>query len=120
MKSKVINMAEHSRDREDLALEALFASEPIADDGFSASVVRKLRRRLWVRRLALPAAVGVGAAIAAKPLLGLIQAAGSIASVLPAVGADNVLLQQLPNLSVSSIVLAVTLVGLLMLPILDD
>ena len=120
MKSKVINMAEHSRDEEDVALEALFASEPIADNGFSASVIGKLRRRLWARRLVLPAAVSVGAAIATKPLLGLVQAADSIASVLPAASAESALLQQLPNVSVSSVVLAVTLVGLLMLPALDD
>ena len=71
MRSKIINMAERLKDSEDRALEALFRSEPVPDDGFSASVVSRVRRRLWVQRFTLPAALLVGALIAAKPLLQL-------------------------------------------------
>ena len=50
-------MAEKLKDAEDRLLESLFASEPIADDGFSRRVVTRIRRRIWVRRLALPVEV---------------------------------------------------------------
>ena len=68
MKSKIINMADKIKDPDDQMLEALFRSEPIADDGFSVRVVRKIRRRLWIRRLALPIAAAIGAAVSLKPL----------------------------------------------------
>ena len=68
MTSKIINMADRLKDSEDLKLEALFRSEPVLDDGFSAGVVSRVRRRMWVRRLSLPTAVVAGAIIAAKPL----------------------------------------------------
>jgi hypothetical protein len=61
-------MAERLKDKEDKVLESLFASEPVPDNGFSASVMSRLRRRLWLRRLTLPAAFLIGAAIALKPL----------------------------------------------------
>ena len=61
-------MADRLKDNEDLALEALFRAEPIADDGFSKQVVGRLQRRIWTRRIMLPAAVFVGSAIAAKPV----------------------------------------------------
>ena len=61
-------MADRLKDSEDLKLEALFRSEPVLDDGFSAGVVSRVRRRMWVRRLSLPTAVVAGAIIAAKPL----------------------------------------------------
>ena len=76
MTSKIINMAEHFRDDEDRMLETMFASDPIADDGFSVQVVKKVRRRIWVRRLTLPIATLVGSAIAFKPLAELAGRAG--------------------------------------------
>ena len=56
MTSKIINMAEHIKDDADRMLESMFASDPVPDDGFSVRVVRKVRRRIWVRRLTLPIA----------------------------------------------------------------
>lgn len=66
-------MAEHMRDRDDEMLSQLFASEPIADDGFSDAIVKRIRRRLWTERLVLPTAVVVGAALAFRPLTELVR-----------------------------------------------
>ncbi len=83
MTSKIINMAEKLRDAEDRMLESLFASEPIADDGFSQRVVRRIRRRIWIRRLALPVAMVVGGAIAIKPASQILVAASKLLTVVP-------------------------------------
>lgn len=76
-------MADRMRDSEDARLEQLFASEPIADDGFSANVVRRIRRRLWLRRLALPVAAAIGASIAFRPLVSLAIGLGDVLQALP-------------------------------------
>ena len=60
------------KDEDDIALEALFRSDPVADDGFSAKVASRVRRRVWVRRLALPTALVIGLAISARTLLQVI------------------------------------------------
>lgn len=65
-------MAERLKDKEDQVLDAMFGSAPIADDGFSAKTLSRLRRQIWIRRLTLPVAFVVGAAIAAKPLSQLV------------------------------------------------
>ena len=83
MTSKIINMAEKLRDAEDRMLESLFASDPIPDDGFSQRVVGHIRRRIWVRRLALPVAILVGGAIAIKPASQLVLAASKLLTVVP-------------------------------------
>jgi hypothetical protein len=76
-------MVEKLKDAEDKLLESMFAAEPIADDGFSRRVVTRIRRRLWVRRLALPVAMLVGGAIAIKPLSELVVAASKLLAVVP-------------------------------------
>ena len=76
-------MAEKLKDAEDRLLESMFAAEPIADDGFSKRVVSKVRRRLWIRRLALPVAMLIGGGIAAKPLAQLGLAASKLLTVMP-------------------------------------
>lgn len=86
MKSVIINMADRMKDAEDLKLESLFASDTIADDGFSTRIEKRIRRQLWVRRLALPVALLIGGAIAVKPLANLLTALFRFISVLP----DNV------------------------------
>lgn len=83
MTSKIINMAEKLRDAEDRMLESLFASEPIADDGFSQRVVGQIRRRIWVRRLALPIAMVIGGAVAIKPAAQLVMAVSKLLTVVP-------------------------------------
>ena len=117
MNSNVINMAERLKDNEDLALEALFQAEPIADDGFSESVVGALRRRIWTRRVTLPVAVFLGSAFAAKPASMLLATLGDALSSMP--GAASALpLESLPSpytLVAGGMLLALALFGLNML-----
>lgn len=82
-------MVDRMKDAEDIKLEALFASETISDNGFSVRVEKRIRRQLWVRRLALPLAVLVGGLIAAKPLADLLTSFLKLASLLPASVSDN-------------------------------
>ncbi|MCJ7592444.1 MAG: hypothetical protein MUO51_13925 [Woeseiaceae bacterium] len=76
-------MAERIKDAEDRLLESMFASPPLADDGFSVRVVRKINRRLWLRRLTLPIATIIGGFIAFKPLSGLVAVLSSLSSLIP-------------------------------------
>lgn len=101
MASKIINMADRVKDKDDLALEALFRSEPVPDDGFTAGVMSRVRRAVWVRRLSMPAAIAIGLAISAKPL---VQAATIVPGLLDSVfgstfGIDRLPVDNLPQLS---------------------
>lgn len=84
MISKIIIMAERIKDAEDRLLESMFASPPLADDGFSVRVVKGLNRRLWLRRLTLPTAAIIGGVIAIKPLSGLVVLLSGLSSLIPA------------------------------------
>ena len=86
-------MADRLKDEVDRTLESLFRSEPVSDDGFSAQVVSRVRQRMWIRRLALPVAFLVGAAISVKPLLQLFS---TLPKLLEAVHGVELSLQQLP------------------------
>jgi hypothetical protein len=77
-------MVDRLKDSEDRMLEALFRSETIPDNGFSGRVMKRLNRRLWIRRLALPTAFVVGAAIALKPLSQLVVAFSQFLTFIPA------------------------------------
>jgi len=112
--SKIINMAERIKDAEDRLLESMFDSAPIADDGFSTAVVRKIRRRVWLRRLALPVAALVGGAIAIKPLAGLVTAVVRLSSLLPQelLAATTSLVPQAPMIVLGAMLLAACLLGL--------
>ena len=83
MTSQIINMAERLKDSEDLKLETLFRSEPVLDEVFSARIVSRVRRRMWVRRLSLPTAFIAGAIIAAKPLTQLAMLAPKLVNIVP-------------------------------------
>ena len=83
MTSKIINMADKLMDAQDRLLESMFKSEPIPDDGFSHRIVNRIRRRIWVRRLALPIAMLVGVVIAIKPASQLAVAASKLLTVVP-------------------------------------
>jgi hypothetical protein len=104
-------MAEKTQDAEDRLLTAMFQAEPIANDGFSERVVGRIRRQMWVRRLALPIAMVVGAAIAVKPATQLLsvgsQVFNSVAaeSLLP----KSALLAQLPIILVGGLALALVM-----------
>ena len=89
MESKIINMADRLKDEEDRKLESLFASEPIADDGFSSRVMARVRRQIWVRRLSLPLAFVLGASIAARPLMQLVDALAGMLEFIPRTLASN-------------------------------
>lgn len=112
-------MADKIRDAEDEMLAALFRSEPIADDGFSDRVVRRIRRRLWLRRLALPTAAAIGAAIALKPLASLATSLAGFVRDLPLAGemtaAVAAWMPSLPMLIAGGMLLAVMLAGLRLL-----
>jgi hypothetical protein len=81
--SKIINMADKLKDAEDRFLESVFTADVIADDGFSDRVLRTIRRRIWVQRLALPIAVLLGGTISIKPLSQLLLAASKLLTVMP-------------------------------------
>ena len=76
-------MAEKTSDAVDRLLASAFAAEPIADDGFSNRIVARLRRRLWVNRLALPVAVLVGAAFALQPVVQIVGALLPLLNTVP-------------------------------------
>ena len=76
-------MVEKLKDAEDRLLESMFAAEPIADGGFSQRIVAQIRRRIWVRRLALPVAMLVGGIVAFKPAMQLVTVSSTLLSVVP-------------------------------------
>ena len=88
MESKIIIMVDRLKDEVDRSLEILFRSEPVRDDGFSVRVVSRVRRQMWVRRLSLPVAFTVGAAISAKPVLQLANALPNLLGSVPGVALD--------------------------------
>ena len=117
MTSKIINMAERIKDEKDRMLESMFASEPIADNGFSARVVRKVRRRIWLRRLTLPVASLIGALIAFKPLTQLVTLIAGLVQVIPqdVLDVSSIVVPQLPMLVLGAMLLATCMIGLRMI-----
>lgn len=112
-------MADRTTDREDELLASLFAAEPIADDGFSDRVVRKLRWRLWARRLTLPVAALIGFAVAVNPLLEVLALMPSLATFVPS-GWSTGLSALLPDTQMLIIGAMILLVGVGALQLLDD
>ncbi|MBT8078472.1 MAG: hypothetical protein KJO31_07825 [Gammaproteobacteria bacterium] len=116
-------MADKMKDDEDLKLESLFASRPIADNGFSDRVLKRVRRRIWIRRLSLPVAFAVGGSIAVKPLTELLTALFSFATSLPsAVGlsADLIPSSLIPTGSTIMLGLMAALVFVMVGKMLED
>ena len=83
MTSKIINMAERIKDEQDRMLESMFESAPIADNGFSSQIMRRIKRKLWIRRITLPAAVFIGGLVAFQPVVGLLKSVYQLTSSLP-------------------------------------
>ena len=110
-------MADRLKDEDDRLLESMFQSAPIADAGFSAAVVKRIRRRLWLRRLAVPLAAVIGGSFAIKPLTDVIAIAGSLSPLLPPslVEATASMIPQLPTIVLGAMVLGVCLLGLRMI-----
>jgi hypothetical protein len=82
--SKIINMAERIKDEQDRLLESMFESAPIADDGFSKQIMRRIRRKLWIRRITLPVAIFLGGLLAFQPVVSLLKGVYQLLSSLPA------------------------------------
>jgi len=76
-------MVDRLKDNEDKMLESLFGSDLIPDNGFSLEVMSRIKRRMWIRRLSLPAAFVVGAVIALKPLSQLVVAFSKFLTLIP-------------------------------------
>ena len=110
-------MAEKIKDAEDRLLESLFESPPLADDGFSAGIVRKVNRQLWFRRLTLPVAAAIGGAIAFKPLAGLVTTLANLSSLIPPdlVSGATSSIPQFQTIVLGAILLAVGLVSMRLL-----
>ncbi len=93
----------------------MFESAPIADNGFSDRVVSRIRRQIWVQRLTLPIAFVVGAAVAARPMMQLVEAVSGLLKFIPQTMADNMgtlpiaELPQLPAIVLGSAVLLAAL-----------
>ncbi|MGI9233705.1 MAG: hypothetical protein ACR2RD_08760 [Woeseiaceae bacterium] len=106
-------MAERIKDADDRILESMFEAAPIADAGFSAAVVRRIRRRLWLRRLAVPVAALGGGAIAVKPLTSFVTVVASLTPMIPPQLIDSVtsMIPQLSTVILGGILLAVCLIG---------
>ncbi|MDX1498657.1 MAG: hypothetical protein R3176_02090 [Woeseiaceae bacterium] len=77
-------MADRNRDAGDRLLESMLAAAPIPDDGFSERVLKRIRRRAWIRRLTLPIALVLGVAVAAEPAVELLKIGARLAGSLPA------------------------------------
>ena len=110
-------MADKIKDAEDRLLESMFESPPLADDGFSVEIVRKVNRKLWFRRLTLPVAAVVGGAIAFKPLTGLVTTLANLSSLIPQdlVSGATSSIPQFQTIVMGAILLAVGLVSIRLL-----
>ena len=49
LKSKIINMVERLKDKQELRLESMFKSDPLPDLDFSNKVMARVRRQMWIR-----------------------------------------------------------------------
>ena len=110
-------MADRLKDAEDRLLESMFVAEPIADDGFSERIVRRIRRRLWLRRLAMPIAVLVGAAFAVGPAIDFLQALLGLSALMPSkfVNVPADWMPQLQTVVLAGMLVVTGIVGLRML-----
>jgi len=115
LESKIINMVDRLKDKEDQRLESLFRSDPVVDDGFSVRVISRVRRQMWLRRLALPCAFIVGAAISAKPLTQLARTLPELFGAVPvsSLSMDRLPIESLP--AMSTILMGVMLLGTLLM-----
>ena len=74
MKSTIINLGDYRMDDEDRRLRELFGHAPVPDNGFSAQVLRRIKRGEILRRLMLPMALLAGGVFAVRPVLEMLDA----------------------------------------------
>ncbi len=119
MISNIIKLAEYMKDDEDRKLEALFSSEAIPDRGFSERVVRRVRRRIWVRRWTLPIAMAVGGLIAARPALEMMLLLPVVLEFVPD-SVKSLPMEWLPQLPLVMTGLAVAAAMVLFVRLIED
>lgn len=119
MKSKIINMAERIKDEQDRLLESMFESAPIADNEFSGQIVRRIRRKLWIRRITLPAAVLLGGLVAFQPMAALVKGIYQLLSSMPGDVLPSVV-GSLPSLQLIVTGALILFVALFSLNMLED
>ena len=112
-------MADKTSDAEDRFLKSVFDSTPIPDNGFSERVVFRIRRRIWINRLALPVATVIGAAFALKPATQLIVALLPLLDMVPIdiAGTPTQLLPQLQMIVLGGMMFAA---GVTLFKILEE
>jgi hypothetical protein len=94
-------MVDRIKDSEELRLEALFRSDPLPDNDFSAKVMARVRRQIWIRRLTMPIALVLGGLIALKPATEVVSSMFKVINVLPA-SLTNISLD-LPSMPLDSV-----------------
>jgi hypothetical protein len=119
MINKIIRLADRMKDDEDLKLEALFRTDAVNDEGFSDRVMRRIRWQIRVRRFALPIAVLIGGAIAAKPAMEILLVASRLITVIPA-ELRSLPLESLPQIPTVVAGLAVAAVAAMFLRALEQ
>ena len=102
------------RDEIDERLAALLRPERIADDGFSDRITRRIRRRVWVRRLTIPVAAVLGGAVALNPLASMVALLFEFLRSLPFdfVATTTGWLPSAPLIASGGLLLIVMLLGL--------
>ena len=73
---------EHGPDLEPFGEILRNAATPLADEAFVDGVMRRVRRRVWIRRGVLCGAVALGLVIAAPALLDFAAQAGALARAI--------------------------------------
>lgn len=105
-------MVEWMKDEADKKLEALFASDAIADGGFSDHVLKRIRHRIWIRRWTMPIAIAIGALIAVKPAAQLLSLWPIVLTLIPE-DLKTAPIDMLPQLS--TLITGVALAGAMVL-----
>jgi len=105
-------MVDRLKDTEDKLLESLFRLDPVRDNGFSLKIISRIKRRIWIRRLTLPAAFVIGAAIAVKPLSQLVVTFSKFLTLIPA-NVGSLSLDNFPQIS-TVLLGGLLLVGMMM------
>lgn len=104
---------------DDQALKQLFHSERIADAGFSQHIVRRVRARIWLQRLIMPAALLLGGTLAYRPLVDLLGAISALADYIP-VNLTELSATAAPPMSTVVTVAALVIAVLCLVPALED
>ena len=120
MTSKIINMVERMKDEQDRVLEALLNPAPIHDDGFTAQVMGRIRRREWLRRLALPVAIVLGLLLSLPPAMRLLAIGRAAAADFGSSELAASAMQAMAGVGPAVLSGVLVTLALLVVPILED